>query len=219
MYQSAARSFPRPAERPPEPGPRPPSDWPPAPVADPPGGLATTAVASAEAAAWDAAATLACRTSVGGETAGADGKAAVVLTLLGLMFAVLTRLGPDLAVAVKGGGVWRAACGALGVGFAAAALAAVVQAFRTISPRFRRDKPSLAFFAEVARLDRDAYADRVEAMSMADAVGQILAYNHAAASICAEKFRQLRRCLRCFEVAAACWFVLAVILAVRSLHG
>ena len=175
--------------------------------------------AAAEMAAHEAAATLACKTAIGSETAGADGKAASVLTLIGLMFTVLARFGPELGAALRGGGIVRAACSLLLVGFAAAALAAVFQAFRTISPRFRKEKPSLAFFAEVARLDRDAYVARVEAMTMRDAVGQILAYNHAAASICAEKFNQLGRCTRCFEVAAACWAVLAGILVVMSLGG
>lgn len=191
MYQSAARRVKRP------PAPTPPPD---------------------EAAALDPAATLACRTAVGGETLGADGKAATVLTLLGIMFAVLSRFGPELAAAVRGGGVTRAACAALLIGFTGSALCAVVQAFRTIVPRFWSEKPSLAFFAEIARLDREEYFARVESMTMREAVGQILAYNHTAARICAEKFKQLARCTRCFETAAACWLVLAAILVVKSLH-
>ena len=95
----------------------------------------------------------------------------------------------------------------------------MVQAFRTISPRFRKDKPSLAFFAEIARLDREEYFERVESMTMREAVDQILLYNHTAATICAEKYKQLRRSLRCFEAAAACWVVLVVILVLKSLHG
>jgi len=171
----------------------------------------------------EAAATLACRAAVGGETAGADGKAASVLTLLGIMFTVLARFGPELAAALRGrpdgSGVIRVTCAALLLGFIVAALCAVVQAFRTISPRFRKDKPSLAFFAEIASLDRDEYVRRVESMTMPDAVNQILLYNHTAARICAEKYRQLRRAFRCFEAAAACWVILAVILVVRCLHG
>ena len=172
-----------------------------------------------EVAAQEAAATLACKTAIASETAGADGKAASVLTLIGLMFTVLARFGPELGATVRGGGLGRAVCTVLLLGFAGCALSAVVQAFRTISPRFRKDKPSLAFFAEVARLDRDAYFERVEAMTMRDAVGQILSYNHAAATICAEKFKQLGRCTRCFEAAAACWLLLAGILLLRSLQG
>jgi hypothetical protein len=167
----------------------------------------------------EAAATLACRTPIGSETLGADGKAAGVLTLLGLMFTVVARFGPEVAAILRGGGVARAACAALVLGFAGCALAAVVQAFRTISPRFCKAKPSLAFFAEIARLPREEYVDRVEAMTMRDAVGQILSYNHTAATICAEKFKQLRRCLRCFEIASACWALLAALLVIQSLRG
>ena len=81
------------------------------------------------------------------------------------------------------------------------------------------EKPSLAFFAEIARLDPSDYARRVEAMTMEEAVGQILSYNHTAATICAEKYRQLRRALLCFEAAAACWLLLAVTLVATSLLG
>jgi hypothetical protein len=173
----------------------------------------------AEPTHCDAAATLACRTAVGSETLGADGKAACVLTLLGIMFAVLSRFGPELSAVLRGGGFARAACVVLLAGFAGYALCAVVQAFRTISPRFRKDKPSLAFFAEVARLDREEYFQRVESMTMREAVGQILLYNHTASKICAEKYAQLRRSLRCFEGAAGCWVLLVVILVCKSLHG
>ena len=174
---------------------------------------------SSEQTGCEAAATLACRTSIGSETVGADGKAACVLTLLGVMFTVLARFGPEAGSILRGGGFARAACGVLLAGFAAYALAAVVQAFRTISPRFRNDKPSLAFFAEVARLDRDEYFERVESMTMREAVGQILLYNHTASRICAEKFRQLHRALRCFEGAAGCWVLLLVVLVMKSLIG
>jgi hypothetical protein len=166
---------------------------------------------------WEAAATLACRTPVGAETLGADGKAAGVLTMLGIMFTVLARFGPELGTLLRGGGFPRAACAALAAGFVLCAVGAIVQAFRTISPRFCKAKPSLAFFAEIARLEEGEYAKRVEAMTMEDAVGEILSYNHTAATICAEKYRQLRRALHCFEAAAACWLLLAVVLVARSI--
>jgi hypothetical protein len=172
-----------------------------------------------EPADWEAAATLACRTSIGSETLGADGKAAGVLTLVGIMFTVAARFGPEVGGVLRGGGLSRVACAALLFGFAGCALAAVVQAFRTISPRFREAQPSLAFFAEVARLEREEYVRRVESMTMPEAVEQILAYNHTAATICGEKYRQLRRCLRCFEAAAGSWLLLAVLLAAKSLHA
>lgn len=178
-----------------------------------PGNLA----APPESQPLEAAATLACRTPVGADTLGADAKAAGVLTLLGIMFTVLARFGPELTDLLHGGGFLRFACATLAAGFVLCAVAAIVQAFRTISPRFCRAKPSLAFFAEIARLDQDEYAKRVEAMTMEDAVGEILSYNHTAATICAEKYRQLRRALRCFECAAACWLLLAVVLLAASI--
>ena len=196
MYSSATLRIPRPA--PPVPAP-------------------------AQSPANDAAAMLACRTSVGTETRGADGKAATVLTLLGIMFTVLARFGTELGEILKYGitqtGIVRMACIVFLLGFTSCALCAVVQAFRTITPRFRRDKPSLAFFAEIARMGREEYFARVEAMDMQQALDQIMLYNHTAATICAEKFKQLNRCLRCFETAAVFWALLVLILVFKSLHG
>jgi hypothetical protein len=94
-----------------------------------------------------------------------------------------------------------------------------VQAFRTIVPRFRRDKPSLAFFGEIASMRREEYAAKVESLTMEEAVDQILLYNHTAATICAEKFKQLDRSLRCFEAASVCWALLVLILVFKSLLG
>jgi hypothetical protein len=172
-----------------------------------------------ETSAYDAAATLACRTPVGTDTHAADGKAAIVLSLLGIMFTVLARFGAEVSAILQTPGVMRVACGALIVGFIACSLCAVVQAFRTITPRFRRDKASLAFFAEIASLKREEYFERVESLTMRGAIDQIALYNHTAARICAEKFRQLRYCLRCFESAAVCWLVLALVFVFKSLHG
>ncbi len=172
----------------------------------------------------EAGATLACRTAIAGDTLGADGKAAIVLTLLGIMFTVLARFGTELASILRfgagtGSGIVRISCAALMLGFAGCALCAVFQAFRTISPRFRKDKPSLAFFAEIAGLEREEYFARVESLTMRDAVDQILIYNHTAALICAEKFKQLRLSLRCFEAASVCWLLLIAILVFKSLQG
>jgi hypothetical protein len=171
----------------------------------------------------DPAGMLASRASIGVETASADGKAAIVLSLLGIMFTVLARFGTELSFVLRNGltrtGIIRVTCAVMLIGFAACALCAVVQAFRTIIPRFRRDKPSLAFFAEIASLDREEYFKRVESMSVEDATGQILLYNHTAATICAEKYKQLALMLRFFEAAAVCWLVLTLVLVFKSLHG
>jgi hypothetical protein len=180
--------------------------------------------AASVASQADAAGMLAGRASIGIETASADGKAAIVLSLLGIMFAVLARFGDELSTILRKGvgtgtGTVRFACAALLLGFAGSALCAVVQAFRTIVPRFRKDKPSLAFFAEIASMEREEYFNRVESMTMDDALEQILRYNHTAATICAQKYNQLAFTLRFFEAAAACWLVLTLVLVFKSLHG
>lgn len=171
------------------------------------------------ASAQPAAPLLAGKTLVGTETLAADGKAAGVLTLLGIMFTVLARFGPELRDVLHMPGIVRIVAGTLLFGFATMALCAVVQAFRTISPRFCRAKPSLAFFGEVAKLSREQYYERVSTMTMDEAVDNILTYNHTAARICVEKFRQLRRALRSFELAACCWLLLSSILVMRSVFS
>src|SRR5688572_19706533 len=142
----------------------------------PPAAPAAEGRDAAEAHAHEAAATLACRASIGSGTMGADGKAAIVLSLLGIMFTVLARFGSELASILRHGitgtGVVRIACAALLLGFAGCALCAVVQAFRTITPRFRKDKPSLAFFAEIAGMEREAYFAKVEGMTMKGALDE-----------------------------------------------
>lgn len=171
----------------------------------------------------DAATSLASRTPVGSEISGADGKAAIVLSLLGIMFTVLARFGSELGVILRNGltgtGIVRVMCIVLLIGFAGFALAAVLQAFRTILPRFRKDKPSMAFFAEIAAMDREEYFTKVETMTPRQALDEILRYNHTASTICADKFRELARALRCFEAASACWLGLVLILVFKSLHG
>jgi hypothetical protein len=195
----------------------------PAPPAPDALSAAADAAAAEDARAHEAAATLACRASIGGETMGADGKAAIVLSLLGIMFTVLARFGPELGFILRHGltktGVVRVTCAVMLLGFAGFAMCAVVQAFRTIIPRFRKDKPSLAFFAEIAGLEREAYFAKVESMTMQQAVAEIMRYNHTAATICAEKYKHLGRSLRCFEAASACWLVLILVLVFKSLYA
>jgi len=164
----------------------------------------------------DPAAALAFRTPLHEHVLSADGKAAGVITLLGMMFTVVARFGSQLSDLVQAGGAARYLVSALVLGFALMALGAVVQAFRTISPRFPAAPPSLAFFGDIARLPREQYVQRVEALSADEALGHILSYNHTGSLICMEKVRQLRRGLRLFEGAAACWAVIVVVLVART---
>ena len=200
MYQSALKLDRRPPEPPAQPAPPELAPPPPPPPAE-------------------AAPLLAGKTPVGTETLAADGKAAGVLTMLGIMFTVLARFGPELRDVLHMTGSVRVIAGGLLFGFATMALCAVVQAFRTISPRFCTAKPSLAFFGEIAQLSREEYTARVSSMTMTEAVDHMLAYNHTAARICVEKFRQLRRALRSFEIAACCWLMLSAILVLRSIFS
>ena len=81
MYRSNVMRIPRPQ----------PAEYAPHAAAAP--SVRSDDIAAADAKAHEAAATLACRTSIGSETMGADGKAAIVLSLLGIMFTVVARFG------------------------------------------------------------------------------------------------------------------------------
>ena len=164
----------------------------------------------------DPAAALAFRTPLHEHVLSADGKAAGVITLLGMMFTVLAKFGGQVSEMLQNPGAMRYAGSAVVLGFAGLALAAVVQAFRTISPRFPKAPPSLAFFGDIARLSRQDYLARVESMTADEALEQMLSYNHTASLICVEKQRQLRWAMRFFEGAAAAWAVLVVVLVMRA---
>ena len=166
----------------------------------------------------DPAAALAFRTPLHEHVLSADGKAAGVITLLGMMFTVVAKFGSQVADLVQAPGPTRYAASALVLGFAALSLCAVVQSFRTISPRFPKAPPSLAFFGDIARLSREDYVRQVEALTPDAALQQMLNYNHTTSLICTEKTRQLRRGLRFFEGAAACWAVLMSVIAYRVLN-
>jgi hypothetical protein len=164
----------------------------------------------------DPAAALAFRTPLHEHVLSADGKAAGVITLLGMMFTVVAKFGSRVADLVQAPGVARYAGAALVLGFTALSLCAVVQAFRTISPRFPKAPPSLAFFGDIARLSREQYLERVESLTADEALEQMLTYNHTASQICVEKLRQLRWGLRFFEGAAACWALLVAVIVFKA---
>jgi hypothetical protein len=161
----------------------------------------------------DPAAALAFRTPLQEHVLSADGKAAGMLTLLGMMFTVLARLGSPLADLLGTGGLRQIGCAVLLGAFAILAFGTVVQAFRTISPRFPKVPPSLAFFGDIARLDRDEYVRQMEALSPDEALQQMLRYNHTSSVICLSKFRELRRAFKLFEYSFFLWLALVIILA------
>src|SRR3954451_16053276 len=111
-------------------------------------------------------ATLVYLTPIGEFIHSADGKAGTILAMLGLMFTLLARFGGWLDMMFHAGtrAEMIATLALVGV-FAAASLAAVVQAFRTISPRFLKTTPSLAFFGDICRLSPEQYLSRAAALN------------------------------------------------------
>ena len=157
-------------------------------------------------------------TPIGEFVHSADSKAGTILGVLGIMFTLLARFGGRLDEMIRGGGSrWvTVATVVLVAAFAGAAFAAVVQAFRTISPRFPKAAPSLAFFGDIALLTPEQYAARVTTLAAPAALAERLAYNHTGATIVLLKFAQLRWALRFFEVAAVCWLLLVAMLIGRA---
>jgi hypothetical protein len=165
----------------------------------------------------DPAAALAFRTPLEQPPLSADGKAAAILTLLGLMFTIMGRFAPQLVQMLWEAGWARFLAIPLLAGFVGCAFAAVVQAFRTISPRFPKVPPSLAFFGDIARLSREEYIAKVEGLSPEQALEQMLLYNHTVSTICVRKFRQLRRGFLSFELAFGFWVLLMLLVGWRSM--
>jgi len=160
----------------------------------------------------DPAAALAFRTPLQEYPPAADTKASAALTALGIMFPLLARFGTTLSQLLGGRPATKVAVAALLAGFAVLSVGVVVQAFRTLSPRFRESSPSLAFFGDIARMSRDEYVQRVESLTHDEALNHMLIYNHNLSIICVEKFRQLQRAIRLFQAASACWIVLMVLI-------
>lgn len=186
------------------------------PAASSPNENAAAAAASSNVADIPAA-TLVYLTPIGEFIHSADGKAGTILTVLGIMFTLLARFGGPLDAMLRGGNrPLMVLTIALLAGFALAALAAVVQAFRTISPRFPKATPSLAFFGDIATLAAEQYHARAAQLGADQALAERMKYNHTGARIIIVKMAQMRRALRCFEVAAVCWLLLATILTCRA---
>lgn len=167
----------------------------------------------------DPAAVLACRTPLMEHFNSADGKAAGILTLLGMMFTILARTGSTVGTFLTAGGLAKFAALSLLIAFTAVALATVLQIFRTISPRFPKAPPSLMFWGDIIRLSREDYKAQVQSMTPEQALEQLLNYNHTTSTICSEKFKQLKRGMKCFQIAAMTWGVLMAVVSYRMFHG
>jgi len=165
----------------------------------------------------DPAAALAFRTPLQEHPPAADTKAAAILTGLGIMFTLLAKYGTHLLEMLESRGFEKFLLVALLLAFSVTSLWAILQAFRTISPRFPAALPSLAFFGDIAKLSREEYMSRVGSISHEEALDQILIYNHTVATICVEKFRHLGQGVKLFRVAFVCWLLLIVLINLKVL--
>ena len=163
----------------------------------------------------DPPAALAFRTPLQEHAPAADTKAGAILTLLGLMFTLLARYGAELSRTLDGQNNERWVLLGLLAVFSTLALATTVQAFRTISPRFPKAPPSLAFFGDIARLSREEYLATVEGLSHERALDEMLNYNYTLSLICVAKFTVLRSAIRLFKLAVLCWLGLMLLLNTR----
>jgi hypothetical protein len=165
----------------------------------------------------DPAAALAFRTPLQEHPPAADTKAAAILTGMGIMFTMLAKYGTHLVVMLTGGGFEKFLLVVLLLIFAVSSLWAIYQAFLTISPRFPHASTSLAFFGDIAKLSREEYVRRVNEISHAEALEQILTYNHTLATICVEKFRHLGKGIKLFRVSFASWLLLILLVNLKVL--
>jgi hypothetical protein len=134
------------------------------------------------------------------------------------MFSILGRYAGTIGGMIKSHDWHRPAVLALLGCFALLAFAAVLQAFRTITPRFPKVPESLAFFGDIARLSREEYLRRVEELTAEQALDQILLYNHTASTILVEKFRQLRRGFAFFQLTSVLWVLLMALIGWEGLR-
>jgi hypothetical protein len=166
----------------------------------------------------DPASALAYRTPLMEHCLSVDGKAAGLLTLLGVMCTVLAKFGGAISAIFTSQGSLKYALIALLVAFTGLSLMTLVQVFRTIAPRFPKAPPSLAFFGDIARMSREEYVQAVRQLDAQSAIEHILNYNHTTATICTEKFRQFRPALKLFPWIAGVWLALMILLSWQVFH-
>ncbi len=175
----------------------------------------------------DPAAALAFRTPLQEHPPAADTKAAAILTALGIMFPLMAKFGPQLSPLLWGDVETKASIGAIFgtiltwsalLAFVICSLLALIQVFRTLSPRLRQTEPSLAFFGDIAALSRDDYVNRVINLSHDEALRNIVVYNHNLSKICVDKFGHLAWAIKLFKGAFAAWFVLILLIGLQELY-
>jgi hypothetical protein len=161
------------------------------------------------------AARLAYFTPVHEQPSLADRKAMFILAASGLMVSVLLFFSGPLGVLVRstGGAVGAAAMVALFV-VAALVLSAAVTSYYSYTRPLPPMPPTLAWFRNVAELQRDEYSTQMHALNHPAAMRWMLHYNYSVASQAARKFRLVNRALKCLRVAIPLWMVLLLALAV-----
>lgn len=158
--------------------------------------------------AFDAGATLVFRTPLQEHPPAADTKAAAILTGFGLMFTILARFGDVFSNELFTPGNERWLLILLLMAFTGMSFIAIVQAFRTLIPRFPPAPPSLAFFGDISRLSLDEYVASVKGLSETEALEEMLKYNHTLSTIIVTKFTHLKLGIKYIRAAFACWLVL-----------
>lgn len=166
----------------------------------------------------DSAAALAFRTPLREYVPAADTKATAMLTGLGLMFTLLARYDKAIGRLLEQENWETWLFVAFILGFSILAIMAILRCFQTIFPRFPKAPPSLAFFADIARLTREEYIESVSGLNHREAIDQMLQYNHTLANICVVKYSVLAKAVYDFKVSLAIWVVLMLFLSTHYLY-
>jgi hypothetical protein len=166
----------------------------------------------------DPASALAYRTPLMEHFLSVDGKAAGLLTLMGVMCTVLARFGGAISAILSSRGPLKFVLIGLLVIFTTLSLLTILQVFRTIAPRFPKAPPSLAFFGDIARMSREEYVQAVRQLDAQSAIEHILNYNHTTATICTAKFKEFRPALKLFPWVALAWLAMTIVLSWQVFH-
>ena len=145
----------------------------------------------------------------------ADRKAMFILGASGLMMTVLLFFSQALQAVARQGGKPAAA---VLVAALACVVALVLTAAVTAYVAYRLPLPpmphTLALFREVGARSLDEYLEAMHALTVRQAMRNILHYNYGVATQAAGKFRLVNRAIACLRVAIPLWMVLLLVLAV-----
>lgn len=139
----------------------------------------------------------------------ADQKAVALLAAAGLMVSVLIFLSEPLGTVMSGPGVSRAllAMAALPP-LVALLVTAVWHATRCLFLAAPAMPPTLAFYADIARGEREEYLAAMRSLGYGRALRELLTFHHAVALLCVTKFRSVERGITCLRLAFFLWLLL-----------